>query len=229
LVLVGDGHDHANLVARAEKTPFANRIYFAGEANHGDLVNWYSHADVFVYTSLSETFGNVVNESLWCGLPVVALDDQMGVSHQIVHGVNGLLVQPGCAQTDDEYASACLRLLANRTLRRRLGAEAASFSRRTSHPDVILRRFERIYGDARGHCQREIERPLSHASFLARYGFLANCVAYWTFWNGMLLTMGHTTASLGASRKGGALQHVAVLAGRQTAQRRAADDARVAA
>ena len=211
LTLVGDGHDHANLVRQAAATPCANRIHFPGEANHGELVDWYAHADLFVYTSVSETFGNVVNEALWCGLPVVALDDRMGVAHQVAHDVNGFLIRPRCADTDTEFAAAVLRLCHNQRRRREMAAEAASFSRRTSHLDVVLKRFERIYGDAQAHCRATVKTPLSEQSKFAQLRSFADNMGQWAWWNGLLLTVAHTATRLGAARKGGANQHEAVM------------------
>lgn len=211
LTIVGDGHDHANLMEYAASMPAADRIHFPGEAKHEALVDWYAHADLFVYTSLSETFGNVVNEALWSGLPVVALDDRMGVAHQVADGVNGLLIEPDRVDTADAFAAGVLTVLGDRQMRRAMGSEAANLSRRTSHPDVVLARFERIYADARRHAREHVPVPLSQQSRLARMKSFSSHIWSWARWNGTLLSIGHLATRLGMTRTGGASQHEAAV------------------
>jgi glycosyltransferase involved in cell wall biosynthesis len=63
-----------------------------------DLAAHYASADLFVFPSLSETFGNVTMEALASGLAVVAFDYAAAREH-IVHGHNGLV-----APCDDDIA-----------------------------------------------------------------------------------------------------------------------------
>jgi glycosyltransferase involved in cell wall biosynthesis len=100
VVLVGDGPLGKRL--RLENPDF----HFAGMRSGEDLAAHYASADMFVFPSLSETFGNVTMEALASGLAVVAFDYAAAREH-IVHGHNGLV-----AQRDDEIAfrSHTLRL-----------------------------------------------------------------------------------------------------------------------
>lgn len=209
LTLVGDGHDHRNLVEYSMKTGFHDRIHFPGEAKHAELVNWYSYSDLFVYTSLSETFGNVVNEALWSGVPVVALDDRMGVAGQLVNGVNGVLIEPEDKLAEQRFANAVLALLRNDDLRMRMGGEAATLARRSAHPDIVLSRFEKIYENAERHCRDTIKRPLSQAPRLTQMRTASQHYAAWGFWNGLLLSLAYSMNRLGGSR-GDANQHAEI-------------------
>jgi glycosyltransferase involved in cell wall biosynthesis len=65
LVLVGDGPEHARLQQRCPDA------VFAGVRRGEDLAMHYASADVFVFPSLTETFGNVVPEAMASGLAVV--------------------------------------------------------------------------------------------------------------------------------------------------------------
>jgi glycosyltransferase involved in cell wall biosynthesis len=58
-----------------------------------DLARWYASADLFVFPSTTETFGNVILEGFASGLPVVGVDAG-GSSDLILPGENGLLARP---------------------------------------------------------------------------------------------------------------------------------------
>ncbi|MFT4703651.1 MAG: 1,2-diacylglycerol 3-alpha-glucosyltransferase [Bradymonadia bacterium] len=201
LTIVGDGHQHEFLQTMAARARYADRIHFPGEVKHARLVDWYAHADVFVYTSLSETFGNVVNEALWCGVPVVALHDEMGVAHQVVHGENGYLVRPNYVDTASQYARRCLALVNDRSLRRRMGQNAATISRQVSHPDVVIRRFEKIYDSSCKRAKDMVTNKLEDASKTAQRKELLKHVAIWARYNYALLAIAGTIGKLGFGRK----------------------------
>lgn len=86
LVLVGDGPLHATL---AQQLPDA---HFAGHQSGDDLARWYASADVFVFPSTTETFGNVVQESLASGVPAV-VSDVGGPKTVIRPGATGLVAR----------------------------------------------------------------------------------------------------------------------------------------
>lgn len=66
LVFVGDGPERERLQARCPEA------HFAGLRHGDDLAAHYASADLFVFPSMTETFGNVVPEAMACGLPVMA-------------------------------------------------------------------------------------------------------------------------------------------------------------
>lgn len=84
LLLVGDGPLRQELLARC---PGA---ILAGQRGGADLAAHYASADLFVFPSLTETFGNVTTEALASGLPVVAFQ-YAGAAQVIHHGHSGLL------------------------------------------------------------------------------------------------------------------------------------------
>lgn len=67
---------------------------FAGERSGRDLASHFASADVFVFPSESETFGNVVIEALASGLVTVAYDYAAANEH-VRHGIEGLLAPLG--------------------------------------------------------------------------------------------------------------------------------------
>jgi glycosyltransferase involved in cell wall biosynthesis len=71
---------------------------FTGFLEREDLARHYASADVFIYPSLTETFGNVVTEAMASGLAVSAYN-YAAAARYLRHGENGLL-----APCDDEAA-----------------------------------------------------------------------------------------------------------------------------
>lgn len=84
LVMVGDGPERAALAARHPD------MVFAGTRKGEDLAAHYASADIFLFPSLTETFGNVTLEAMASGLAVVAYD-YAGARQYLAHERNGLL------------------------------------------------------------------------------------------------------------------------------------------
>ena len=159
LTLVGDGADRDAFAARAERHGVGHRTFFAGERAVTEVKSWYHHADLFVYASMSETYGQVVSEAMWCGLPVVAFDDRAGVAQQIQHGRDGLLLPPGPDRrtANARFGAEVAALLAEPARRRRLGEAAERSARLRTDPDRCIQRYYTAFEQARRH--RALCRP----------------------------------------------------------------------
>ena len=84
MVIVGDGPERLRL---QDKYP---DIVFAGMRKGEDLARHYASSDIFLFPSVTETFGNVVTEALSSGLAVVTYDYAAG-RELIESGIDGLL------------------------------------------------------------------------------------------------------------------------------------------
>jgi len=88
LVIVGDGP------ARAELQKQHPEAIFVGMQTGAALACHYASGDIFLYPSLTETYGNVTIEAMASGLATIAYD--YAAAHQHMrHDVNGLLVPYG--------------------------------------------------------------------------------------------------------------------------------------
>jgi glycosyltransferase involved in cell wall biosynthesis len=136
LVLVGDGPQRAQLQS------LCRGAHFAGVRRGEDLAAHYASADLFVFPSLTETFGNVVPEAMASGLPLVAFD-HAAASQLIRHGDNGWLAPPtDAAQFVALAASAAadcstLRVVGKRA---RAAALALDWQRVIEDLEAVLRR-----------------------------------------------------------------------------------------
>ncbi len=88
LVVVGDGPVRATL---EQQLPDA---VFCGTQRGEALATHYASGDLFLFPSMTETFGNVVLEALASGLGVIAYDEAAAAQH-IRHGHNGAVAMPG--------------------------------------------------------------------------------------------------------------------------------------
>ena len=80
MLMVGDGPSRAALERRLGAS-----ARFVGYKTGEDVADHYAAADIFAFSSLTETFGNVVLEAKASGLPVVALRAG-GVGETVRHG-----------------------------------------------------------------------------------------------------------------------------------------------
>ena len=122
VVVVGDGP--AGRALRASRRDFV----FCGMRAGTELAEHYASGDVFVFPSLTETFGNVTTEAMASRLAVVAYD-YAAARQCIRHGESGLLAPCG-----DEpcFVRLTATVAADRSLREHLRTGALSAARTLS-------------------------------------------------------------------------------------------------
>ena len=86
LVMVGDGPTRAELAKK-----YYPHVIFVGMRTGEDLAAHFASGDIFLYPSLTETYGNVTVEAMASGLATIAYDYAAARQH-IRHDVNGLLL-----------------------------------------------------------------------------------------------------------------------------------------
>ncbi len=156
LVLVGDGPLRARLQAAHPQA------HFAGIQCDESLARHYASADVFLFPSLTDTFGNVTLEALASGLAVVAFDSAAAAEH-VRDGVSGWLAAPQASRADTEAAfhGALARAVTPRTWQmdaplRQAAREAAL---RADWPRVLQRFEQHLCNTADAATTRRFPRP----------------------------------------------------------------------
>jgi glycosyltransferase involved in cell wall biosynthesis len=120
LVVLGDGPLRKQYEAEAHRDGL--RVSFEGFCKPAKLPLYYAACDVFVFPTLSEAWGLVVNEAMASRLPVVS-SIEAGASHDLVRqGYNGWIVDP---RNTAELASAVDKLVTDRELRSQMGHASA--------------------------------------------------------------------------------------------------------
>ena len=127
LILVGDGPQRTSL---QQQLPEA---MFCGLQRGEELAAHYASGDLFVFPSLSETFGNVVLEALASGLGVVAFDQAAAAQH-IRHGHNGALA---VAEDEQGFIDAASWLLTDHEGLRRVRLNARLHASRQGWPAIV--------------------------------------------------------------------------------------------
>ena len=155
LVLVGDGPARVELQARCPDA------IFAGMRRGEDLATHYASADVFLFPSLTETYGNVTIEALASGLAVVAFD-YAAAAETIRHGDNGLLAPMG---DTDAFATRAASAVSDLARASAMGSRARESALKLSW-DLVVRQLETLLEVAAGvaaaheHVEASVNRPL---------------------------------------------------------------------
>ena len=167
LLLVGRVDDPSyeeRLKRTAQQAMVADRVRFMGFFPNREMAPLYSAARVFVYPSLSETFGKPLVEAMRCGVPIVA--SNTGSIPEVL-GDAGLMVDP---LDVDEMANAVYRCSVEEPLRAELIARgyrrSEHFTWRVAAQQtlaVIEETFVRWKASRDGHLGHE---PIPTSSFL---------------------------------------------------------------
>ena len=94
--------------------------FFTGYLRGTELATAYASADIFVFPSTTDTFGNVILEAQASGLPVV-VSDSGGPKELVAHKANGLITR---SHDVEDFTRAIRALVTDRTLRERMANSA---------------------------------------------------------------------------------------------------------
>jgi glycosyltransferase involved in cell wall biosynthesis len=152
LWLVGDGPAREELLARARAMGIGDRVKFVGFVPRREVDQYYAAADLFTFTSMTETQGLVVAEAMTYGLPAIVVKGG-GAGAAVEDGLNGYLIR----NDPTEMAELVLQILEDDVL----AATLAEGARRTSRQYTIAGmtdRVEEVY--RRVIAAREVSHPL---------------------------------------------------------------------
>lgn len=141
LLIVGEGPARGDI---AKEHPNA---VFTGHLMREELGRAVASMDMFLFPSVTETFGNVTLEAMACGLPVVA-SNATGSCDIITDGVDGRLIEPGNIQS---FAAAVKAYCENEELRLHSGKAGLAKSQKYSWDAVNQAMLDGYIDAVEGH------------------------------------------------------------------------------
>ena len=146
VAVVGHVGQRAVWEAMARDLGVGSQLHFLGVREDVGVV--YIAADILVHPTLEDTYAMVVLEAMSHALPVIVSQSAYcGISAELTHGVNALLLQdPHDAHA---LAQAVSRLQDSPDLQNRLCESGVEFAAQRTWASVALR-HERLYADLRG-------------------------------------------------------------------------------
>lgn len=140
-VLGGDGPYMAEM-----RTAVPADVRFAGMLEGDRLSAFYAALDLFVFPSVTDTFGNVLMEAMASGVPVLAAE--AGPTREIVGDDRGVIVPAADAEA---LAAAILALADDAPRRRALAATGLAYTAERSWDaifDALLEDYRRVVEEA---------------------------------------------------------------------------------
>ena len=116
--------------ALAQSVPEA---FFTGYLRGKELATAYASADIFVFPSTTDTFGNVILEAQACGVPVI-VSDSGGPKELVEDRTNGLITR---SRDVNDFTQAIRSLVADPALRERMGNAARKSVTDRSWPNAF--------------------------------------------------------------------------------------------
>jgi glycosyltransferase involved in cell wall biosynthesis len=138
MIWVGEGPSLPDLRARYPSHTFC------GLRRGQELSQHFASGDLFLFPSLTDTFGNVTLEAMASALPVVAFDYAAAREH-IHNGVCGRTVAFGDSES---FVQAALQLAGDRVLRKEMGLLARSALTMLDQRQVALRLLQALVPQA---------------------------------------------------------------------------------
>ena len=133
-VVAGDG------VAKEELQTLMPSALFLGKLDHETLSVWYASAFAFLFTSDTETYGNVVVEAMASGLPVVVANAG-GPKDLVTQFKTGIKCQPTDAQA---FFDALHQLYTNDDLRIGIIQQSLEFIKSLNWDRLVENYFEKV-------------------------------------------------------------------------------------
>lgn len=141
LVIVGDGPDEPRYRDLAQGLP---RVVFSGFVQAPELPRLYAASDVFVFPTLGDPNGLVIEEAMAAGLPVITSSAAGDVQLRVPHGEAGLVVPP---RAPEALRTAMKVLSESAQARAAAGRAAAQLAARFEHARYA-RDFEQFIAHA---------------------------------------------------------------------------------
>lgn len=163
-LIIGDGPQRKELEEKIRALNLQENVILVGNVANSEIKNYQAAADLFLFTSKSETQGIVLLEAMAVGTPVVAVN-ATGVCDIVEDGKNGYLTP----EDAKNYAEHVLYLMEKKNLHQAMSCEARQTAERYAE-EAVAEQAELYYVNcirrATAEAHVETKQPLP---FLKRY------------------------------------------------------------
>lgn len=166
LTIAGDGPLDAAIACQIAGLCLTEHVHLAGRASYEELPALYASAGAFVFPSLAETWGLVINEAMAASLPVL-VSNAVGCNADLVQdGINGYVFDPA----DTARLATLLDEIATTPKRQAMGDASLRIIR-----DWDLDRFSSgmIQAAAAAYSLRSRRRPTAAVALAASLSYRA--------------------------------------------------------
>jgi len=118
-IIVGDGPSKKELEKGSNKLGLKDRTIFTGGIDWQEIPSFYKAADIFLFSSLTETQGLVIAEAMASGLPIVAVK-AFGIKDVVINRENGILT----SNNIDEFSKGVIELINKEELREKFSEKS---------------------------------------------------------------------------------------------------------
>jgi glycosyltransferase involved in cell wall biosynthesis len=132
-VLAGDGETLNQIRALVAERGLGDRVTLPGRLSDADLLSHLGRCRAVVFAPLDEDYGFVTVEAFASARPVITCHDSGGPTEIVRHDESGFIVD----STPTALASAFRRLIDDRDLAARLGAEGHRFASSLTWPATV--------------------------------------------------------------------------------------------
>ncbi|KKU19558.1 MAG: Glycosyltransferase [Candidatus Nomurabacteria bacterium GW2011_GWA1_46_11] len=139
LVFAGGGAFLEALKEIASSMGLGKKVFFTDVVQVEERGGYFREGDIFVHSSLSETQGLVIVDSIMVGVPVVAIRAN-GVKDVIEDGVSGLLTE----NSAEALAAGVIKLMKDKKLRAKLAKGARERAKKYTI-EVTSKKLEEVY------------------------------------------------------------------------------------
>lgn len=144
LTVIGDGEELRNLKALTDVLEITDRVKFSGHQDRQSVQKSLIDARALVFPSFAEANGIAVQEAMWLGTPVIALDH--GGPQTLLAENRGVLVSPTLEdQIVTDIAQAMSNLAESDEEVARISAASMAFARKEFAWEAVAATWMRVY------------------------------------------------------------------------------------
>jgi len=141
-LIAGTGPEEKKLKKFIEKNNLSDVVFLLGKIEPKNIALYYQIADIFIFSSMSETQGMVLLEAMAGYCPVVAVQAS-GTDDLIIDGMNGFKTKDDM----NEWCDKIIHLMQNKDLFNKISKEAHEFSKKYAIENIAskaIKLYEQI-------------------------------------------------------------------------------------